>query len=107
MTWRGWITLIIGGIWLIIASFIPLGGMGNLVNDLLVGIIVAIFGFLMIPEHAAWQGWIIGLIGGVWMIIAAFIPGITHSYVANLVNNLIVGIIVLIVSLFERPKKTA
>lgn len=107
MTWRGWTTLIIGGIWLIIASFIPLGQMGNLVNDLIVGIIVAIVGFLMIPEHASWQGWTIGLIGGIWMIIAAFIPSITHSYVANLVNDLIVGIIVLIVSLLERPKKAA
>ncbi len=104
MTWRGWISLI-AGIWFIIASFIPMGGTGNLVNDLIVGIIVAIVGFLMLPEHAIWQGLIIALIGGVWMIIAAFIPAITHSYTGNLVNDLIVGIIILVIALFERPRR--
>jgi hypothetical protein len=106
MTWRGW-TALIAGIWFIIASFIPLGGTGNLINDLIVGIIVAIVGFLMIPEHASWQGWIIGLIGGVWMIIAAFMPFITEHHMANLINDLVVGIIILVVALFERPRKRA
>ncbi|WP_456398784.1 SPW repeat domain-containing protein [Mesoaciditoga sp.] len=107
MSWKGWVALILG-IWFVVAAFIPgMLGIGNLVNDLIVGIVLAIVGFMMIPSGSAWQGWIIGLIGGVWMIIAAFIPQITHSYTINMTNDLVVGILVLIIALFERSKKKA
>ena len=106
MSWKGWVTLI-AGIWLVVAAFIPgMLGTGNLVNDLIVGIIVAIVVFMMIPSGSAWQGWVIGL-SGVWMIIAAFIPQITQSYTGNMTNDLVFGILVLIISLFERSKKKA
>ncbi len=108
ITWRGW-TALIAGIWLIISPFLPLGFTGNMTNDIVVGIIVAIVGFMMLPEGAAWQGWIIGLIGGVWMIIAAFIPYVsdvkTH-HLHNLVNDIVIGIIIVIIALFERSKKS-
>jgi peptidoglycan/LPS O-acetylase OafA/YrhL len=107
MTWRGW-TALVAGVWFIIAGFLSLGATGNMVNDLVIGIIVAIVGFMMLPEGSAWQGWIIGLIGGVWMIIAAFIPYVSDPkihHLHNLVNDLIVGIIILIVALFERAQK--
>lgn len=104
MSWKGWVSLI-AGIWLVVAAFIPgMVGTGNLVNDLIVGIVVAIVGFMMIPSGSAWQGWVIGLVGGIWMIIAAFIPSIAGNYYGNMWNDLIVGIIVLIVALFERKK---
>lgn len=107
MSWKGWIALILG-IWFIVAAFIPgMLGTGNLINDLVVGIVLAIVGFMMIPSGSTWQGWIIGLVGGVWMIIAAFIPAITGSHTYSLWNDLIVGIIVVIFSLFERSKKSA
>ncbi len=107
MSWKGWVALILG-IWLVVAAFIPgMVGIGNLVNDLVVGIVIAVVGFMMIPSGSAWQGWLIGLIGGVWMIIAAFIPTITGSYTANLWNDLVVGILVVIFSLFERKRKNA
>jgi membrane-bound ClpP family serine protease len=108
MTWKGW-TALIAGIWFIIAGFLPLGVTGNMLNDVIVGIIVAIVGFMMLPEGASWQGWIIGLVGGVWMIIAAFIPYVsdpsTH-HLHNLANDIVIGIIILIIALFERSKKT-
>ncbi len=107
MSWKGWVALILG-IWFIVAAFIPgMLGLGNLVNDLVVGIVLAIVGFMMIPSGSTWQGWIIGIIGGIWMIVAAFIPFITHGHNASLWNDLIVGIIVVIFSLFERSKKNA
>ncbi len=106
MTWRGWTTLV-AGVWFVIAAFISMGGTGNLINDLIVGIIVAVVGFLMLPEGAAWQGWIIGIIGGIWMIIAAFIPQIAAHYTANMINDLVVGIIIIVIALFERSKKRA
>lgn len=108
MTWRGW-TVIVAGVWLIIAGFLSLGVTGNMVNDIVVGIIVAVVGFMMMPEGAAWQGWIIGLIGGIWMIIAAFIPYVSDPkihHLHNLTNDIVVGVIILIVALFERSKKT-
>ncbi len=107
MSWKGWTSLILG-IWFVVAAFIPgMLGMGNLVNDLIVGIVLAIVGFMMIPSGSAWQGWTIGLVGGVWMIVAAFIPSIVNNYSYNMWNDLIIGIIVLIVALFERTKKSA
>ncbi|OQX87183.1 hypothetical protein B6D60_04505 [candidate division KSB1 bacterium 4484_87] len=44
--WQGW-TAVIFGIWLVIAAFIPSlqAHTGNLWNDLIVGIIIAIAGF--------------------------------------------------------------
>ncbi len=107
MSWKGWTALILG-IWFIIAAFIPgMVGTGNLANDLIVGIILAIVGFMMIPTGSSWQGWIIGLLGGIWMIVAAFIPQIVNHYTPNMTNDLIVGIIVVIIALFEKTKKNA
>ncbi len=107
MSWKGIIAIILG-IWFIVAAFIPtLVGQGNLVNSLIVGIILAVVGFMMVPSGAVWQGWIVAVIGGVWMIISSFIPAITGSGTASMVNYLVVGIIVIIVSLFERSKTLA
>ncbi|HEU24407.1 MAG: hypothetical protein C0176_08090 [Mesoaciditoga sp.] len=107
MTWKGW-TAVVAGIWLIIAGFIPLGVTGNMANDIIIGIIVAIVGFMMLPQGSAWQGWIIGLIGGIWMIIAAFIPYVSDPkihHLHNIANDVVVGVIILIVALFERRPK--
>jgi len=52
--WQGW-TAVILGIWWIIAGFIQglTTGTGNLVNDIVVGIIVAIAGFAALGKGAA------------------------------------------------------
>ncbi len=44
-----------------------------------------------------WQDWV-NVILGIWLIIAGFIPSITASKGASLWNDLIVGIIVLILA---------
>jgi hypothetical protein len=49
-------------------------------------------------------GWI-ELLLGIWLIIAAFIPGITGSKGAALANGLVVGIIALILAFFDRKKQ--
>ena len=105
MSWKGWVTLIVA-MWLIIAAFIPgiTGHYGaNLANDLIVGIIFAVLGFMMLPAGNKWQGWTIG-ISGIWMIIASFIP---LGKAGNLWNDLIFGLIVLIVSFFEKKEASA
>jgi len=46
-----------------------------------------------------WQNWV-NLTLGVWLLIAAFVPGITASEGASLWNDLVVGIIVLLVAIW-------
>lgn len=102
MSWKGWLTLVVA-IWLIVASFIPgiTGSKGaNLANFLIVGILFLIPGILMLSTSKL-AGWIITLTG-IWVIISAFIPGITGSKGAALANGLIFGILALIFSFFEK-----
>jgi hypothetical protein len=102
MGWKGWVILILS-IWLIIASFIPgiVGSKGaNLADFLIVGLIVLILGALMIKTSKI-GGWI-ELLVGIWLVISAFIPGITGSKAGAMVNGLIFGIIALIFAFFDK-----
>ena len=90
--WQAWVNGILG-IWLIIAAFLNFSTTGNLWDNLIVGAIVAIVGFLMIGKKA-WQGWT-AVIFGIWLVIAAFIPSL-QAHTGNLWNDLIVGIIIAI-----------
>lgn len=90
--WQAWTTGILG-IWLFIAAFLYFTPNGNLWNNLIVGVIVAIAGFAMIKAKP-WQAWTAGIVA-LWLIVAAFIPSLQiHS--ANLWNDLIVGIIFMV-----------
>ena len=91
-TWQGWTTGILG-IWLFIAAFLNLTPTGNLWDNLIVGIVVAIAGFAMLKAKP-WQGWTAGLLG-LWLIIAAFVPSL-QQHAANLWNDAIVGILFMI-----------
>ncbi len=88
--WQAWTNGVLG-IWLIIAAFLPMPATGNMWNNLIVGIIVAVAGFGMISKKS-WQGWLAGIMG-LWLIVAAFIPALQmHS--GNLWNDLISGILI-------------
>jgi len=91
-TWQGWTTGILG-IWIFIAAFLNFAPVGNLWNNLIVGIIVAIAGFAMVKPKP-WQGWLAGIVG-VWLIIAAFIPSL-QTHIGNMWDDAIVGIIFMI-----------
>ncbi len=124
MSWKGWVVLIVA-IWLIIGAFISgftgggqaaanntqsatntnvNSGSGNhvfsLVNFLIVGIIFVIMGIFMLSSSKT-AGWII-LLSGIWLIISAFIPGITRSGGASLANGLIFGILTFILAFFDK-----
>lgn len=90
--WQAWTNGLLG-LWLFIAAFLPFSTMGNLWDNLIVGVIVAIAGYTMAKEKS-WQGWIAGLLG-VWLIIAAFIPELL-SHTGNMWNAIIVGILLMI-----------
>lgn len=90
--WQAWVNGILGA-WVFIAAFLTLGSAGNLWNDLIVGVIAAVVGFLMIKPKP-WQGWLTGLMG-IWLIIAAFIPALRLGG-GLLWNNVIVGVLLMI-----------
>ena len=81
------------GTWLIIAAFLNFTPAGNMWDNLIVGIIVAIVGFMMVKDKA-WQGWTAGILG-VWLVIAAFIP-VLQQTTGNMWNDLITGLIIAI-----------
>ncbi|MBB6063347.1 hypothetical protein HNP65_001817 [Thermosipho japonicus] len=102
MTWKGWTVLILS-LWLIISAFIPGitgSSTGNLVNFLIVGIIMLVVSFPMFRGSRGIATTV--LIFSVWLIISAFISGITGSKGGALTNYLIVGIVTLISSIFYR-----
>ena len=90
--WQAWVNGILG-LWIFIAAFLYMGKTGNFWNDLLVGIVAAVVGFLMVKDKP-WQGWLTGLLG-IWLIIAAFIPSLIVGS-GNLWNDLIVGVLMMI-----------
>ncbi|MCD6551707.1 SPW repeat protein [Thermotoga sp.] len=105
MSAKGWIILILA-IWLIVSVLIPgiSGSKGaNLANFLIVGIIFLITGAVSLKDVkiAAW----IVLLSGIWLIISAFIPGITGSKGAAITNGIIFGILNLIFSFYLKKKK--
>lgn len=90
--WQAWTNGILG-LWLILAAFLNFSAVGNLWDNLIVGVVVVIVGFLMVSKKS-WQGWL-SVVMGVWLVIAAFIPGL-QAHTGNLWNDLISGIIVAI-----------
>jgi hypothetical protein len=83
------------GVWLIVAGIIGLRPAGNLWNDLIVGIIVAIVGFSMARTG---QGILCGVLG-LWMILSAFIPSLRIGAGARW-DDIIVGVILAIAGFF-------
>jgi len=90
--WQAWVNGILG-LWVFIAAFLSFSTKGIFWNDLIVGVIVAIVGFLMVKEKP-WQGWLTGLLG-LWLIIASFIPGLL-TQTGNMWNGIIVGVLLII-----------
>ncbi|GBD94348.1 hypothetical protein BMS3Abin05_01954 [bacterium BMS3Abin05] len=89
--WQGWLSGIVG-LWSIVAAFIITGAKtGNVINDLVVGIIWFVAGFTL---TRMWNGWVIGILG-IWFVISAFVfPG---AAITNFWNDLVIGIIITVV----------
>ncbi len=89
---NAWVNGILGT-WIFIAAFLNFSAIGNMWDNLIVGIIVATFGFSMFKSKP-WQGWVSGIMG-VWLVVAAFIPGLQVDN-GNMWNEIISGIIIAI-----------
>lgn len=91
-TWQGWTAGIIG-VWLFIAAFLNFPKMGNMWDDIISGIVVAIIGFLMIKPKP-WQGWTVAIMG-IWLIIAGFIPALVVGN-GNMWNLIISSVLIMV-----------
>ena len=100
--WQDWLNFLLG-LWMVISGFLP-GVVHNksvsLWNDLIVGVLVLIFGAWVASKK--WPEWI-NVILGIWLIIAAFIP----SVVTAAANNIIVGILIAIFGIWAAFMKTS
>ena len=101
--WRCWASFVLG-LWLaaisVSLSRFPLF---NTIDDFLVGIVVIIL--------AVWSGlrrilpmWVTVAIG-MWLVIAAWTPGISGNTISHLTNGLIVGILIMVFSAWGGSKK--
>ncbi|ACM22721.1 Putative uncharacterized protein [Thermotoga neapolitana DSM 4359] len=67
------------------------------------GIIFLITGLTSLKDSRV-PAWIV-LLTGIWLIISAFIPGITGSRGAAIANGIIFGVLDLILSFYLKKKK--
>lgn len=100
-TTSSWISVlnVLAGIWLIIAPFVLLYGNSTaLVNDIVLGIVIAVFALVraFVPGfQTVWLSWLNAL-WGIWLIIGSFV--LTYAGQAR-TNDIILGIIVFVLGL--------
>ncbi|MGC8707963.1 SPW repeat domain-containing protein [Athalassotoga sp.] len=102
MKWQKIVTLILG-LWFVISAFLPyiLGMPADLWNNFFVGILVIIFGLLMI-RHVNFSVVVI-ILSGIWISVISFVP-VFITKAGNMVNSLLVGILIVIMSLIQRKQ---
>ncbi len=104
MKWATWITFILG-LWLIVAPF-ALGygtvAASSRAEDVIMGILIAAFSLWasLAPTAPAGVSWLI-FIFGIWVLIAPFVLGFSHASSAAVGNNVIIGIVTLILGLIS------
>lgn len=76
------------GFWLMASPFIF--GFGSLINDLLCGIVIVVFGFLSFWNRTGWAHFLILLVA-VWLIAFGYSTG--HPAPPSAQNQIIVGLL--------------
>jgi hypothetical protein len=87
-----WITGILG-LWVALAGIIGFTPSFTLWDNLIAGIVIAIFGFSLV-RGSALRGWVTGILG-LWVIVAGFIPALEQG-AALFWDNLLVGLVIAI-----------
>lgn len=96
-----WISVlnVLAGIWLIIAPFVLLYGDSTaLINDIVLGIVIAVFALIraFVPGfQTVWLSWLNAL-WGIWLVVGSFI--LAYAGLAR-TNDIILGIIVFVLGL--------
>ncbi len=102
MRWQKIITLLLG-IYFVISAFLPylLDMPADLWNNFIMGILIFLFGLFMIkPINFST---IVIILAGLWISLISFVPLFMTKEV-NLINSLLIGIIVIIMSVIQRRK---
>ncbi len=102
MKWASWITFILG-LWLIVAPFALGYGAtvpGSRAEDVIMGILIAVFSLwsnlaTVVPAGVNWLIFVFGI----WVVIAPFVLGYSHASSTELANDVIIGIVTLILGL--------
>ncbi len=101
MRWASWINFILG-LWLIVSPFALKYSTvaGAVPEDVILGILIAVFSLWMAAslEAPAGPAWLVVLFG-IWVIIAPFVLGYSHQMGSAVANDVIVGIVVLVLAL--------
>ena len=83
------------------AAILGVGRQGNIWNDLIIGVIVALLGFALArvaPAHGIVSG-----IVGLWLIISAFVPGLHVGSDARW-NDVVAGVVLAIAGFSSRRR---
>ncbi|GEM_PF-6016269 len=102
MNWKRWITFVLG-IWFVISALLPyaLNMKVDMWNNVIMGLLIFMMGLLMIsPLNFAT---LTISIAGLWISLISFVPFFLTKEV-NLVNSLVIGITVVIMSIVQRKK---
>ena len=92
-------TNIVLGTWLIISDLSFFSSVWLKMNNMLVGVFVAIIGAAMMNKKL-WMGWLIVIVG-YWLVLSIFIPCISDGELC-MWNSLIVGALLILVGLTIR-----
>lgn len=88
--WQAWINGGLG-LWLITIAFFPLKNLDCVMNNIFIGLISVVAGWMM-KEVRPWQGWASILLGG-WLIVTLSIPdllfGLYHQWNLSLAGVLL------------------
>lgn len=92
MTNQRW-TLAVVGLWVAVSTFLGFGSEGSLWSNLFAGLVVIAMGTPLGVE-VRWEGWTEGILG-VWLIIAALVPGLREGSLLAW-NNILAGLAILL-----------
>jgi hypothetical protein len=98
-----WISTLnaIAGIWLLFAPSVVFYRNGTArINDVVLGIVIGVFAVLRAFFPGLWTAWLswLNALWAVWLIVAPFVLGYAG---APRVNDIVVGIVVLILSIWS------
>jgi len=101
---------VLAGIWLLISPFVLAFSRdlnGAITNNVVLGIVIgllALYRFFNPSANNIWVSWLNALLG-VWVLISPWVVGFNRSNAA-MTNNVIVGIIVIILSVWSALAST-
>ncbi len=90
MTGSRWILAVLG-LWVAFSAFLGFGSEAYMWSNLLAGLLVLVMGVPLVTQ-VRWEGWA-EVVLGLWLVVAAFVPGLREGTGLAL-NNVFVGLVI-------------